>query len=174
MSRTRRVLLTLCLVSVAGSGFALASEAPAPAAPAGESDVDVVPPQIILKTQKAPEFPPAAFEARFSGEVAVEFTVLADGTVDEDVRVLECTHKKVGFEEATIAAIRQWRFRPATKDGQPVEYTKSYRLTFHGSGTGAEIGPYVTAGAASSAATSGEGSTTASNPPDPPTAKSPH
>jgi len=145
---TRCPVFLLCLGVAAGGWGAsgLAQDAPASSDAAAEEDVDVIPPQIILKTQKAPEYPPAAFKARFSGEVTLEVTVLRDGTVADEVRIVECTHTKVGFEQAAIEAVKKWRFEPATADGAPVAFTRMFRLTFHGTGAGAEIGPYVTSG----------------------------
>jgi TonB family protein len=37
-----------------------------------------------------------------------------DGAV-EDVRVVNVSRTGVGFERATIDAVRQWRYKPATK-----------------------------------------------------------
>jgi protein TonB len=89
----------------------------------------VVPPQIILETQKPPEYPSAARAARFDGTVLVKFTVLTDGSVG-NVEVVECRRKKLGFEEAAIEAVQQWRFEPAVVGDQPVEYTTQFRLNF--------------------------------------------
>ena len=69
------------------------------------ADKAFVPPQIILGTQKQPIYPPAAFDARYSGSVLVEMTVLKDGMVG-NVKVIECTRPKVGFEESAIKAVR--------------------------------------------------------------------
>jgi len=85
------------------------------------TDPAVTPPEIVLKSQKPPVFPPAAKAARFTGIVKVELQILTDGKVGE-VKVLECTHPNVGFEEATVEAVKQWEFHPAMKDGEPVEF----------------------------------------------------
>ena len=121
-----------------------------PAATAQESgtvnDPDVTPPQIILKTQKAPVFPPAAKAARFSGIVTIEVTVGTDGKI-KDLSILDCSHKNVGFEEASLEAVKNWRFDPAMNGEEAVEYTTRFRLNFRGPGTGVTATPYVTAGA---------------------------
>ena len=114
----------------------------------------LVPPQIVLETQKAPVYPPAAQAARFSGVVTLNFTILRDGSVG-DVKVLECTHPNVGFEKASIKAVKKWRFDPATKDGEPVDYARTFRLTFRRAGPGGNA--YVTGQIGSSGATPAAG-----------------
>ncbi len=99
-------------------------------------------PQVILKTQKAPVYPPAARAARISGVVMVEIQIDKEGKVDE-VDILECTHPKVGFEDAAAKAVKKWRFEPAQLDGEPLEYPLKFRLTFNYAGVG---GPSVSAG----------------------------
>lgn len=117
-------------------------------ASAGEDDFK--PPQIILSTQKQPVYPPAAYEARYTGSVLVEMTVLKDGSVG-DVKVVECTRPKVGFEQAATAAVKKWRFEPGTEGGKPIEVATRLKLNFtHLKGT-----PEVTAGSFSSSNTSG-------------------
>ena len=64
-----------------------------------------------------PEYPEEARAARIQGVVVLRTTILADGTVG-DVEVERGL--PLGLTEAALAAIRQWRFTPATLDGQPV------------------------------------------------------
>ena len=126
----------MLLFGVAG-GATAQDPAPPPAAPdtersealEEEGELYVAPPEIILESQAAPEYPPAARQGRFEGTVHVEFTVLEDGSVG-DVTVLECTRKKLGFEDATMDAIRKWRFSPAMLGTQPVQYTSQFRFNF--------------------------------------------
>ena len=114
---------------------ALAAPAPAtetaPAAPPQPDAVDaaVVPPQIIAKTQKAPDYPPAALAARFDGTVHLSVKILADGSVGE-AEVLECDHPNVGFEAASLSAAKQWKFVPARKNDQPIDYLTTFRINF--------------------------------------------
>jgi len=130
--------------------------------PANESAADaettevveqVVPPQVILKTQIAPTYPPAALAARFEGVVVLELQVLKDGMVGE-VKIVECTHPNIGFEEAATEATRKWRFEAALKNGEPIDYTATFRMNFRVPGRGQ---PYVSWGAAG-ASTSDTGS----------------
>ena len=37
---------------------------------------------------------------------------------------------KVGFDEASLSALRKWRFAPATKDGQPIAVQTTIEVGF--------------------------------------------
>lgn len=66
--------------------------------------------------QTQPTYPPAAKTMRTTGVVKVEFTVDEKGEVAE-------VHKTSGpsmLQAAAKDAIRKWRFKPFTRDGQPV------------------------------------------------------
>jgi protein TonB len=126
--------------------FVLGSIAPIGAIPA---EPGFVPPRVIAASQTAPAYPPAALAGRFDGLVELRVTVRPDGTVG-DVDVLWCDHPQLGFEEASVAAVRRWRFRPARRAGEIVESDTTLRLTFRPGGTGPGREAYVTAGSLSS------------------------
>ena len=63
------------------------------------------------------------------GLVEAEALVGIDGAVQE-VRILSCSRKGVGFEKATEDAIMKWRFKPATKLGVKVRMWVSIRIPF--------------------------------------------
>ena len=52
------------------------------------------------------------------GQVILECTITTDGRVRE-VRVMRGPRNE--YEAAIVAAVRQWRFKPATLHGKPVE-----------------------------------------------------
>ena len=58
--------------------------------------------------------------ARVEGRVIVQAVILMDGSVG-DVEVLSSQPSDMGFEQAAIDAVRQWRFEPATQAGRPVD-----------------------------------------------------
>ena len=66
---------------------------------------------------------------RYTGAVRLEAVVLPDGKVGE-VKVLDCTRPKVGFEEAAVAAVKKWRFEPGRVGDVPAEVTLRFRLNF--------------------------------------------
>jgi TonB family protein len=128
------------------------AETPEDQAEAVESEaseeIRPAPPRVILKSQKAPIYPPAAEAARFEGKVYLELIVAADGSVG-DVRVIECTHPRVGFEEAAIEAVKKWQFEPASLEGEPVDYAMQFNLNFRSAGPGSGANAYVSFGTGS-------------------------
>jgi len=153
MSRlfARSLLLSaLFLVPLSEAGADTTGQAN-PAPDKNTAGKEFVPPQIILGTQTRPTYPPAAFDARYSGSVLVEMTVLKDGTVG-NVQVIECTRPKVGFEEAATMAVEQWRFEPGLDGGQPVEVVTRLQLKFNRVGVGLAAQAHVSAGSFSVAA----------------------
>src|SRR6056297_2836194 len=76
-------------------------------------------PTLELREGAQPVYPPAAKEAGVEGEVTLIYTVTASGRV-ADLRVLEAKPVDV-FDEAALAAVRTWRYRPLRQDGEPVE-----------------------------------------------------
>jgi TonB family protein len=61
------------------------------------------------------------------GESLLEIVVRRDGTVG-DVRVLKALG--AGLDERAIAAVRQWRFAPATRHGAPVDVVVEVAVEF--------------------------------------------
>jgi TonB family protein len=88
----------------------------------------VVPPVVIF--QEEPEYPPIAERMRESGLVEAEALIGVDGSV-EQVRIIRVEGRNLGFEKATEDAIREWRYRPATKDGVRVRMWMTIRVPFN-------------------------------------------
>lgn len=59
------------------------------------------------------------FTARIQGEVLLSAVVLSDSTVTR-LRVLRSLDPTLGLDEQAMKAVRQWRFKPGTRFGQPV------------------------------------------------------
>lgn len=76
---------------------------------------DVTPPEPTYKPE--PTFSQFARRFRLTGKVTVTTVVDPTGTVAEIEIATPCG---AGFDEQVIAAVSKWRFKPATKDGQPV------------------------------------------------------
>jgi protein TonB len=77
----------------------------------------ITPPRVIRDVK--PAYTPEAMQARIQGEVQVSAIVRPDGTV-ADVRLSRSLDRVFGLDEEAIKAVRQWRFKPATRLGQPV------------------------------------------------------
>lgn len=75
-----------------------------------------------------PAMPDVARRKGISGWVEVVFTVTAKGDV-ADAEVRSSSPEEV-FDDAAIRAVKQWRFEPATKDGQPIPIRTMIRLKF--------------------------------------------
>jgi TonB family protein len=58
-------------------------------------------------------------QRRLKARVVVRAAIEASGSVG-DVEVLSCDRPGFGLEARVIAAVRQWRYRPATQSGQAV------------------------------------------------------
>jgi TonB family protein len=65
----------------------------------------------------APVYPPEALAQRLQGAVALQAVIARDGSV-KDLKIL---HGYFLLGRAAIAAVKQWRFRPCTLEGRPVE-----------------------------------------------------
>jgi TonB family protein len=104
----------------------VAAVKPAAATPASAAPVAAT----SLKRTKtiAPEFPESARRKGVTGWVEVVFTVTPKGTV-ADAEVRSSSPEEV-FDDAAVKAVKQWRFEPATKDGQPVATRTMIRLKF--------------------------------------------
>jgi TonB family protein len=71
----------------------------------------------VVVSQVQPQYTDEARAARVQGTVELRATIREDGTVDS-VRVIKGLG--YGLDEAAIAAVEQWKFIPAKKDGKPV------------------------------------------------------
>jgi TonB family protein len=71
----------------------------------------------VLVQRVAPVYPPSAMEGRVQGDIQVNATIGKDG-VPKDLKVISGDLRLV---PAALTAIRQWRYRPATLSGTPIE-----------------------------------------------------
>lgn len=68
-------------------------------------------------TRVQPEYTADAMARRIQGVVVMTAVVRADGTVD-DITVTRSLYREL--DDQAVAALRQWTFRPGTKNGEPV------------------------------------------------------
>lgn len=105
-----------------------APPAPKPAAPppapkpVGETRAAVV------VSAAAPDYPIQAARNQTSGYAVVEFTVSAEGAI-QNAHVVDSSPRRV-FDNAAVQAVEQSKFQPALKDGQPVASTIRRRIAF--------------------------------------------
>jgi TonB family protein len=86
-----------------------------PASPAGGRPSALQ--SAVLLQRVAPVYPPSALLAKVQGEVSVNATIGKDG-VPKDLKLIKGDERLV---LAAFTAIRQWRYRPATLGGEPIE-----------------------------------------------------
>ncbi|HDJ22422.1 MAG TPA: TonB family protein [Candidatus Aminicenantes bacterium] len=98
-----------------------------------------VPPQVIEKI--SPKYPPQALRFGVKGQVVVMALISENGYVLQ-TRLLRGFEKSFGLNEATLEAVRQWRFKPAEKDGVKVKVWKPIAITFQGKDINQEEDPW--------------------------------
>lgn len=132
----------LSLDNAAGSGVAVPpsrgqppvekTPAPrrAPAAAGGGDDGCPEPPSkpAILERPTAIEYPTQARESGVEGRLVLKLTIARDGTVAE-VETVQSVDPSL--DALAVAAVKAWRFQPATRCGKPVDggvYTVARRF----------------------------------------------
>jgi TonB family protein len=79
--------------------------------------------------EQRPDYTREAMDAKIQGTVWVEAVVGVDGTVSA-ARVVRSLDRRTGLDAAALVAAKRWRFKPGTKDGQPVPMAVTIELTF--------------------------------------------
>ncbi len=74
-----------------------------------------------------PEYTEAARQAKYQGTCILGLIVDADGH-PRDIRITRGVG--LGLDEKAIAAVKQWQFQPAMKDGHPVAVLISVEVSF--------------------------------------------
>ena len=82
----------------------------------------------VTKQVKA-EYTQEAMQNRIEGKVGLDAVVLADGKVG-DVTVTESLDTIYGLDKNAVAAMKQWEFKPGTKDGKPVAVRIAVLINF--------------------------------------------
>jgi len=116
-----RRILTAAAVALAMSAAALAQGAVYKAGKDGVTN-----PQLTREVH--PTYTKSAMERKVQGSMEVVAIVKTDGTVAEDVRVTKSLDDEL--DQQGIIAVRQWTFKPGTKDGHPVDVEVNIELTF--------------------------------------------
>jgi protein TonB len=95
-------------------------EAPPPSGPLVPGAGGVTNPVLLEETKVKPEYPELARVARLEGKVILQAIIHKDGSVG-DVSVLQSTRPNLGFEDAAMAAVKQWKYQPAMQGNRPVD-----------------------------------------------------
>jgi protein TonB len=97
----------------------------AAAAPNGPAGVTY--PRLLNRVDA--QYTPEARRQRIAGTVLVDCVVNPDGSVG-DVRIVRSLDQQYGLDQEAINAVKQYRFAPGTKDGQPVPVRVSIEVSF--------------------------------------------
>lgn len=81
----------------------------------------------VLLEQTEPDYTDEARIANHEGNVLLQAVVDTDGRA-RNISVLR--HLGLGLDEQAVAAVRQWRFRPARRNGQRVPSTVRLEIAF--------------------------------------------
>lgn len=85
---------------------------------------------LVILSRSEPVYPPTAARRGVEGWVRLQFTVNAEGRV-QDAAVVAAQPPNL-FDRAALQAVQQWRFKPRRVNGQtvatPVVQTLSFRL----------------------------------------------
>ncbi len=84
-------------------------------------------PQLVREVK--PEYTQEAKDAHIEGTVVVETIVQKDGDVG-DVKIVRSLDPTYGLDKEAVKAAKQWKFKPGTKNGEPVPVRISIELTF--------------------------------------------
>ena len=74
-----------------------------------------------------PNYSEDARKARFQGVVTLQAVVRSDGSVDV-LGVLRTPG--FGLDQEAVRAVKQWRFKPGTRNGQPIDMRLSIEVNF--------------------------------------------
>jgi len=87
---------------------------------------DLITPPSVL-TQREPRYSNAARAAKLTGTVVLSIIVNRDGTAG-DIKVVQPLG--LGLDEEATEAVREWRFRPGSKGGEPVRVVARVEVSF--------------------------------------------
>ena len=75
-----------------------------------------------------PKYPPSLISDRVEGEVVLYAVIRRDGSVDS-IQLVRGIDEQL--DANAMAALSQWKFRPAARDGSPVELEAIVHIPFH-------------------------------------------
>jgi protein TonB len=127
--------LVICILAAAGpTGYAQTGKSPETQNAAASDGADepvidigpgVTPPRVTRQVSPAH---PDSGGFRISGTVVIALVVSSHGE-PKAIRVIKSLDKEI--DESAVAAVKQWSFEPAKKDGKPVAVRVSVEVRFH-------------------------------------------
>ncbi|HVS87777.1 MAG TPA: TonB family protein [Candidatus Acidoferrum sp.] len=111
--------------TVQRSGFGDQTVADAPKKKAASAESATTPVDILDKPR--PEYTAEGRRLKLEGDVVIDLVFLADGTVQVNRVLSGLGH---GLDESATHAAQQIKFKPAKRDGQPVDFPARVRIEF--------------------------------------------
>jgi TonB family protein len=111
--------------TVQTSGFGNQTVADAPKKKAASAESPTTPVDILDKPR--PEYTAEGRRLKLEGDVVIDLVFLADGTVQVNRVLSGLGH---GLDESATKAAQQIKFKPAKRDGQPVDFPARVRIEF--------------------------------------------
>ncbi len=111
---------------VVAAGLVVQSAVFAGSLPQERPSKDVTAPTVVRDVK--PDYPDWAKKERIEGRVMLGAVVKKDGTVGE-VTVKKSLHPQL--DEEAVKAMRQWQFKPGTRDGKAVDVAVDVEMTFN-------------------------------------------
>ena len=110
---------------VAAAGIPAMATPSGPAAAAATQEPKTTPP--VLLSHSEPEYTPEARQLKIQGDVVLRVTITTSGQMVVHNVIHGLGH---GLDESAMRSAPTYRFRPATQNGQPVEYTTNIIIKF--------------------------------------------
>ncbi len=85
----------------------------------------MLPPKLLASPD--PQYSEPARRAKYQGTSVLWLVIDREGN-SRDIRIARPTG--FGLDEQAIAAVKQWHFQPAMKDGQPVDVQINIEVNF--------------------------------------------
>jgi TonB family protein len=111
--------------TVQTSGFGNQTVADAPKKKTASAESPTTPVDILDKPR--PEYTAEGRRLKLEGDVVIDLVFLADGTVQVNRVLSGLGH---GLDESATKAAQQIKFKPAKRDGQPVDFPARVRIEF--------------------------------------------
>jgi TonB family protein len=81
----------------------------------------------VLLSHAQPEYTPEAKQLKIQGDVVLRVTITTSGEMVVHNVIHGLGH---GLDESAMRSAPTYKFRPATQNGQPVEYTTNIIIKF--------------------------------------------
>ena len=83
----------------------------------------------VIVSEAKPRYTAAAMRQKIQGSVEMSAIIGTDGKPTE-IKVVKSLDGRYGLDDNAVAALKEWRFKPAMKDGKPVRILVTVEMSF--------------------------------------------